>query len=137
MRLRDLTSVERALIEARRDRVRAALARAELPVPPTAAEVDAAPFLDDYFERFYPGTRETCLHGRCWGHPVLGDTIVTTSIVVHRGEGWAITESGRVYLLGREDPEHRLRKALSGGRYCAEPPPQAPEVPEEASGWAM
>lgn len=136
MRLRDLTSVEKALIEARRDRVRAALAKAELPWPPTQAEIDAAPFLDEWIERYYPGTSELCLHGLCWGHPVLGSTLVTTSVVVHRGKGWAVTESGRVYILGQPDPEHRQSKALSGprGRYRPEPPP-AP--PEDASGWGM
>lgn len=138
MRLRDLTSVEKALIEARRDRVRAALARAELPWPPTQAEVDAAPYIDEWIERYYPGTRDICLQGFCWGHPFLGDTIVTTSVVVHRGEGWAITESGRVYLLGLEDPENRRRKALSGARglYRYEPHP-TPASPDEAAGWGL
>lgn len=138
MRLRDLTSVERALIEGRRDRVRAALAKAELPWPPTADEIDRAPFLDEWSERFYPGTHDLCLQGLCWGHPVLGSMLVTTSVVVHRGEGWAITESGRLYILGRPDPEQRNSKILSGprGRYRPEPT-RPPTPPEDAAGWGI
>lgn len=123
MRLRDLTETERRGIDARREAVRAALADVDAPWKPTAAAIDAAPFLDDWDVRPYPGTDRPCLEGLCWGHPVHGDRIVTTSIVVHRGEGFAVVESGRTYLLGksRPEPEARLNRILAGRRGAGRP----------------
>ena len=103
MRLRDLTPDEIATVDARRARVREALGDA----------ADAAPFLDAWEPVTYPGTDRISLRGLCWGHPVHGDTVVTTSVLVARGPGWAATESGRVYVLG---DRHAPPSAISYGR---------------------
>lgn len=90
MRLRDLTPDELTAVDTRRARVREALGEA----------ADGAPFLDEWETVAYPGGDRIALRGLCWGHPVHGDTVVTTSVLVARGPGWAATESGRVYVLG-------------------------------------
>lgn len=67
---------------------------------PTAAELDAAPFLD----RFVIATRPvTCLVGYCEGHPlVTGRLIQTSDVWVLASElGWARTLS-RTYKLGSQ-----------------------------------
>lgn len=115
MRLRELTPAEQADIARRKDAVREALAKVEAPWNPGAVAVDEAPFLDDWSTHPYPGSGRTCLRGFCYGHPVLGDTIVTTSPVEHQGPGWAITKS-RLYVLGTENRVHKRDRILAGRR---------------------
>lgn len=112
MRLRDLDPDERLAIEERRAEVRAALAGVDPAWRPDDAEIASAPFMDDF------EARGRSLFGLCWGHPVHGSTFVTTTAVVHHGDGWAVTESGRLYLLGgaRPSAEERLDRVLSGRR---------------------
>ncbi|GBU19667.1 MULTISPECIES: hypothetical protein [unclassified Methylobacterium] len=105
MRLRDLTPDELASIADRRARVRDLLGDL----------ADGAPFLDAWETVRYPGTDRTALRGLCWGHPVHGDTIVTTSVLVARGPGYAVTESGRAYVLG-EPHVHVPPPAILSGR---------------------
>jgi hypothetical protein len=130
MRLRDLTPAETAAIEELRDDVRTALASVDASWRPDAAAIAAAPFLDDY------EPRRAGLHGLCWGHQELGSTFVTTTPVVHRGEGWAITESGRVYLLGdpHPKPSASLDRILSGRRGKGRPAPEAAPEAEATAG---
>lgn len=104
MRLRDLTPDELTTVEARRVRVRELLGDL----------ADSAPFLDAWEAVRYPGSDRTALRGLCWGHPVHGDTVVTTSVLVARGPGYAVTESGRVYVLG--EPHVPPPAILSGRR---------------------
>lgn len=124
MRLRDLTTAELADVAARRERVREALAGRTEAWVPTAEAIAAAPFLDDWELRAYPGTSRPCLRGLCWGHPGYGDTVVNTSIIAFCGPGWVITEGcGRLYVLGREGrPAERPR--ITFGRRGV--PPRAP-----------
>ncbi|MCJ2074470.1 hypothetical protein MKK68_02185 [Methylobacterium sp. E-016] len=108
MRLRDLTPSELTAVALRRDRVRAALSgRADAP---TDAEIDRAPYMRDWIERSYPGTDKPCLHGETWGHPILGNTFVTTSVIQERGPGWCRTYSGTLYILGSECRDARLAR---------------------------
>lgn len=118
MRLRELTDAERAELDRRRAEARATLARIEAGWVPGEAALADAPFLDDFSERRYPGSTLRCLEGFCWGHPVLGDTIVRTSPILHRGPTWALTEN-RLYILGREHvetPEERGNSVRAGRR---------------------
>lgn len=132
VRLRDLTSRELADVAGRRARVREALSGLDAPWVPDPAAVGAAPFLDLWEARSYPGTDRPCLRGLCWGHPVLGDTAVTTSVIVHRGPGWIVTEgSDRLYVLGREDRRVRPSRVLSGRRGAFRPLPG----PQTGTGW--
>lgn len=112
MRLRDLTPTETVAVEARRNAVREALSHLDAPWVPDAAAIAAAPFMDDYEER------RGGLFGLCWGHPLHGDTFVTTTPIVHHGDGWIVTESGQAYILGgaRPEKEERLDRVLSGRR---------------------
>ncbi|TXN47351.1 hypothetical protein [Methylobacterium sp. WL7] len=112
MRLRDLTPAETAAVEARRSEVREALSRIDAAWKPTAEAIAAAPFMDDF------EARRGGLFGLCWGHPTHGHAFVTSTPIVHHGEGWAVTESGRLYILGGARPaaEERLDKVLSGRR---------------------
>jgi len=105
MRLRDLSPDELANVAVLRHRLRAS----------HGAEAATAPFLTEWSTRPVPdgGVR---LHGLCWGHPGLGDTLVTTTPVIELSESHARTESGRLYLLGPEDRDHRRRRALTGQR---------------------
>lgn len=105
MRLRDLSPDELANVAVLRHRLRAS----------HGAEAASAPFLTEWSTRPVPGGGLR-LHGLCWGHPGLGDTLVTTSAVVELSEAHARTESGRLYLLGPEDRDHRRRRALTGQR---------------------
>lgn len=128
MRLRDLTPRELADVAERRARVRESLAGLDAPWVPDAAAVDAAPFLDLWEARTYPGTDRPCLRGLCWGHPDLGDAAVTTSVIARRGPGWVITEGAdRLYVLGREDRRVRPSPVLSGRRGAYRPHPQHPQ----------
>lgn len=115
MRLRDLTPDELAKVDARRARVRDLLGDL----------ADAAPFLDAWETVRYPGSDRTALSGLCWGHPVHGDTLVTTSVLVARGPGYAVTESGRVYVLGDRhvQPPAILSGRRGPGRAVPLPPP--------------
>lgn len=130
MRLRDLTRSETAAIEELRDEVRTALAGVDPTWRPDAAAIDAAPFMDDY------EPRRGGLHGLCWGHAELGSTFVTTTPVVHRGDGWAVTASGRVYLLGdpHPKPSESLDRILSGRRGRGRPAPEAAHEDEATAG---
>ncbi|NEU13927.1 hypothetical protein G3T14_17590 [Methylobacterium sp. BTF04] len=111
MRLRDLTPNERAAVEERRQAVREELARIDAPWKPTPEQVDAAPFLDDF------EVRHDGLFGLCWGHPWQGNVFLTTTPIVHSGEGWALSEN-TLFILGGARPaaEERLDKVLSGRR---------------------
>ena len=100
MRLRDLSPDELADVAVLRHRLRAT----------HGAEAATAPFLTEWETRPLPGGGLR-LHGLCWGHPGLGDTLVTTSAVVELSESHARTASGRLYLLGPEDRDHRRRRA--------------------------
>ncbi len=122
MRLRDLTPDELTAVDARRARVREALGEA----------ADGAPFLDEWETVIYPGTDRISLRGLCWGHPVHGDSVVTTSVLTARGPGWAATESGRVYVLG---DRHVPPTAIFYGRRGAgrlDPVPMSPSRDEDA-----
>ena len=112
MRLRDLTPAERRDLEQRRAAVREALAGVDAPWVPDEAAIAAAPFMTDY------EPRRGGLFGMTWGHPAHGNAFVTSMPVVHQGPGWAITESGRLYLLGSPRPgkDQRLNRALWGRR---------------------
>lgn len=135
MRLRDLTPNELCAVEERRQEVRATLGTLDAPWAPTAAAIDEAPFLDDWNVRPYPGTDRPCLEGFCWGHPVHGSTILKTSVVLHQGEGFAVMESGRVYLLGAPSPAPEDRPAiLSGRRGKGRPAPEPAPEDEAAPG---
>lgn len=105
MRLRDLHADELAHVETLRQRLRAS----------HGPEASSAPFLTEWSTRPVPGGGVR-LHGLCWGHPGLGDTLVTTTPVVEMSEAHARTESGRLYLLGPEDRDHRRKRALRGQR---------------------
>lgn len=128
MRLKTLSPFELQALERRREKVRETLAKIDAGWVPGEAALAGAPFLDDWKEVRYPGTGQPCLQGNCWGHPVLGDRWVTTSHVLHRGEGFAVTEN-TVYILGRErtaSNDARLDRILSGRRgrgreACPEP----------------
>ncbi|TXM74137.1 hypothetical protein FV226_07625 [Methylobacterium sp. WL12] len=134
MRLRDLTPAERAAVEERRDAVRAALAGVDPAWRPRAEAIDAAPFLDDWSVRNYPGSTRPCIEAYCWGHPLHGDTILKTSIVLQQGEGYAVCESGRVFLLGTPSPtpEERHARILDGRRGRGRPA-DAPAPEDEAT----
>lgn len=118
MRLRDLTPAERRDVEQRRDAVREDLAGINAPWVPDEAAIAAAPFMDDY------EPRRGGLFGLCWGHPAHGNDFVTSTPVVHQGAGWALTESGQLYVLGSPRPgqEERLNRVLSGRRGSGRPP---------------
>ncbi|MCJ2124907.1 hypothetical protein [Methylobacterium sp. J-077] len=135
MRLRDLTPAERRAVEERRAAVRAALAGVDPAWRPDDAAVDAAPFLDDWSVRDYPGTTRPCIEAYCWNHPLHGSTILTTSVVIQQGEGYAVCESGRVYILGSpsRDPEDR-HAILSGRRGKGRPAPEPAPEEEAAPG---
>jgi hypothetical protein len=114
MRLRELTPSEKADIDRRRATVREALAGIAAPWNPGAAAVDEAPFLDDWSTHPQPGGR-TSLRGFCYGHPVLGDTIVTTSEIEQQGPGYAVTRN-TLYVLGTENRDHKRDRILAGRR---------------------
>lgn len=116
MRLRDLTPKETRSVEARREAVRKALAGVDAPWKPTPEAIAAAPFLDEWERRPYPGRDGTCLEGLCWNHPIHGHQILKTSILVHQGEGFAVCESGRTYILGVPRPDPEARPAILSGR---------------------
>ena len=105
MRLRDLSPDELADVAVLRQRLRAT----------HGAEAATAPFMSEWSTRPVPGGGLR-LHGLCWGHQALGDTVVTTTPVTEMSEGHARTASGRLYLLGPEDRDHRRRRALQGQR---------------------
>ncbi|GJD42256.1 hypothetical protein AFCDBAGC_0091 [Methylobacterium cerastii] len=132
MRLRDLTPAERRAVEERRAEVRAALAGVDPAWRPDAAAIDEAPFLDDWSVRNYPGTDRPCIDAYCWGHPLHGDTILKTSVIVQQGPGYAIVESGKVYLLGSPSPEPEARSAILSGRRGKGRPIDAPAPEDEA-----
>lgn len=114
MRLRDLTPDELAAVADRRARVREVLGDA----------ADDAPFLDAWETVAYPGGDRIALRGLCWGHPLHGDTHVTTSVLVARGPGWAATESGRIYVLGdRHVPPSAIFYGRRGAGRLAPLPP--------------
>ncbi|MGU3284686.1 hypothetical protein [Methylobacterium mesophilicum] len=99
---------------------------------PGAAAVAAAPYLDRWETSRYPGTDRPCLVGTVYGHPVAGDAFLTTSVIRHQGNGFAITESsGRLYVLGREDRQHKRARILSGPRGAFRPAQAAPPSPSE------
>lgn len=133
MRLRDLTPNELRAVEERREAVRAALADVDPAWRPTAAAIDAAPFLDEWEVRNYPGTDRPCIEALCWGHPVHGSTIMKTSIVLHQGEGYVVVESGRVYLLGSPSQEPEAHPAILSGRR-GRGSPAAGAAPEDEVG---
>ena len=123
MQLREMTPAERRAAEERRAEARETLGRIQEGWVPGEAALAAAPFLNDWEERTYPGTALTCLAGDCHGHPILGSTWVMTSPILHRGDTWMLTES-RLYILGTqrtETHEDRLRKVLSGRRGAGRP----------------
>ncbi|WP_375453477.1 hypothetical protein [uncultured Methylobacterium sp.] len=133
MRLRDLTAAETAAVEARRDAVREALSRIDAPWKPTPEQIDAAPFLDDF------EVRHDGLFGLCWGHPWQGNVFLTTTPIVHSGEGWALSEN-TLFILGgaRPEKEERLDRVLSGrrgrGRPVVDFDAQVPDEEEVATG---
>lgn len=130
MRLRELRPDELVEVELRRARVRATLEELREPWNPGPAAVADAPYLDRWEVCAYPGTDKPCLKGLCYGHPRFGDTVVNTSAIVHCGPGWAITEgSGRLYVLGREDRQHKRARILSGRRGAFRPPMAVPSTP--------
>ena len=130
MRLRDLTRSETAAIEELRADVRAALATVDPTWRPTADAISAAPFMDDFEDR------RGGLHGLCWGHAELGNRFVTTTPIVRRGDGWAVTQSGRVYLLGdpHPKPDRNLDRILSGRRGRGRPVPVSSTEDEATPG---
>ena len=109
MRPTPLTTEQTAAVDALRARVSAAVAAAGL-LRPRAADLARAPFITGWVERPYPGGDEICLAGVVHGHPVLGTDTVVTSPILHRGEGWAQTASGTVYLLGPPCRDARLAR---------------------------
>lgn len=133
MRLRDLTPDELAAVDARRAAVREALAEAARPGLPDPAAVDAAPFLDEWEPVPYPGSDRPCLRGLVWGHPVHGDSPVTTSVLVARGPGWAVTESGRLYVLGERHVPRPPSSILAGRRGPGRPHPAPPPGPRSGT----
>jgi len=110
MRLRDQTESELVAVALLRARLRRTLAGDE-----RADRIADAPYIEDWSTVNLGGGKRG-LRGLCWGHPVLGDVIMTTSAVVEMGEAHAVTESGRFYVVGREDREHRRKRALKGDR---------------------
>ena len=119
-----MTPAERRAAEERRAEARETLGRICEGWVPGEAALAAAPFLDAWEERTYPGTTLPCLAGDCHGHPILGSTWVLTSPILHRGDTWMLTES-RLYILGSQrvaTPEDRLVRVLSGRRGTGRPP---------------
>ena len=96
----DLSSVDNDL-EARRQRLIADLQRLAAGWTPDDATLSNAPFIDQWYADFYPGSRNICLVGAVTGHPRLGDQVVTTSpvIAIDPQYRWVRTH-GRFYRLG-------------------------------------
>lgn len=118
MRLRDLNPEELDALALRRAEVRETLAKIQAGWKPNEAALANAPFLDDWQLKTYPGTDLSSLEGDCWGHPTLGNRWgVRTSVVLHMGEGFAVTEN-TVYILGRpwEGPSANRRVSILNGR---------------------
>jgi hypothetical protein len=105
MRLRNLTPDEHGDVAVLRRRLQAT----------HGSEAATAPFMTEWLTVPAAGGGVR-LHGLCWGHPGLGDTVVTTTPVVEMTEAYARTSSGRLYLLGPEDRDHSRKRRLQGNR---------------------
>lgn len=105
MRLRDQTPDEAAKLAVLRHRLKAT----------HGEEAATAPLLTEWITRPAQGGGFR-LHGLCWGSAVVGDTIMTTSRIVEMTETYARIATGSLYLLGREDPEHRRERTMRGRR---------------------
>lgn len=94
-------------------------------------EARAAPFIEGWELKRAAGGG-VALFGKVWDHPVHGHAFITTSPVVELGPDHARTASGRLYVLGREDRDHRRRRALTGNRgpVRIEMPVEAAALPE-------
>ncbi|WP_267358509.1 MULTISPECIES: hypothetical protein [unclassified Methylobacterium] len=77
-------------------------------------EAATAPLLTDWITRPHQGGGFR-LNGLCWGSTV-GDTIMTTSRIVEMTESYARTQTGSLYVLGREDREHKRERRMKGQR---------------------
>lgn len=127
MRPRELRPDELMEAELRRARLREVLQDLREPWNPGAAAVAAAPYLDRWETARHPWTGQPCLKGTVYGHPTHGDAFLTTSAILHQGNGFVITAgSGRLYVLGREDRAHKRARILSGRRGAFRPARAAP-----------
>ncbi|GJD45839.1 hypothetical protein AFCDBAGC_3716 [Methylobacterium cerastii] len=132
MRPREMRPDELVEMALRRARLREVVENLQADWNPGADAVAAAPYLDRWETSRYPGTDRPCLKGTVYGHPVAGDAFLTTSVIRHQGNGFAITESsGRLYVLGRENRQHKRTRILSGRRGAFRPAQAAPPSPSE------